>query len=225
MTETPARNLRSFGRIKGRPLKPGLARAMVEAAPALALAGEGPIAPDDLFPGRPLALEIGFGAGEHLAAQAARRPDWGVIGVEPFLNGFSACVRDVAAQGLSNVRLHQGDARDVLARLPDASLARIWILFPDPWPKARHHKRRLIQPAIVAEFARTLAPGAEVRFATDWRDYADRTLRLFLAEPCFDWPAERASDWRMPWPDHAPTRYQAKQLGDTAPIFLRFVRS
>lgn len=225
MTLPADRPLRSFGRIKGRPLKPSQARALADVGPRVALdLSTGAIDPAAVLDGRPLALEIGFGGGEHLVAQAGRRPDLGVIGVEPFLNGFSACLRDVEAEGLTNVRLHQGDARDVLAALPAASLERVWILFPDPWPKTRHHKRRIVQAAFIDELARVLKPGGEVRFATDWRDYAAWTLRLFLAAPDFRWPAETAADWRAPWPDHVPTRYQAKALGDTAPIFLRFVR-
>lgn len=225
MTEPVDRPLRSFGRIKGRPLKPSQARALADVGPRVALdLRGGALDAATLFGGRPLALEIGFGGGEHLVAQAGARPEWGILGVEPFLNGFSACLRDVEAHGIDNVRLHQGDARDVLVALPDAALECIWILFPDPWPKARHHKRRLVQPGFIAELARVLKPGGEVRFATDWRDYAVWTLRLFLASADFAWPAQTAADWRAPWPDHVPTRYQAKALGDTAPIFLRFVR-
>lgn len=123
-----------------------------------------------------------------------------------------------------NVRLHQGDARDVMARLPDASLDRVYILFPDPWPKARHHKRRLIQPEFLGELARVVKPGAEVRFATDWANYASWALEHFTRDPRFAWLSQRAEDWRNPWPGHVTTRYEAKKLGDCAPIWLRFVR-
>jgi tRNA (guanine-N7-)-methyltransferase len=169
-------------------------------------------------------LEIGFGGGEHLVAQAAAHPELRFIGVEPFLNGVASCLRHIEESGVQNVRLHQGDARDVLARLPDASLDRVDILFPDPWPKKRHWKRRLIQADFVADLARVLKPGGEVRFATDWRHYAAWTLEIFTRDPRFSWNAGRAADWRAPWPGHVTTRYELKGLGDCPPIFLDFVR-
>jgi len=224
MNDSSSRPLRTFGRVKGRPLKPTQERLLETLAPGLALPATGPVDPRMLFGGRTTALEIGFGGGEHLAAQAAVMTDWGFIGVEPFLNGYAACLRHLSDGGHANVRLHQGDARDVVARLPDGALARIWILFPDPWQKARHHKRRLIQPDFVVALARVLAAGGEVRFATDWRDYAVWTLRQFLASPDFAWAAERAADWRGAFEGHVTTRYETKRLGDVAPIFLRFVR-
>ena len=169
-------------------------------------------------------LEIGFGGGEHLVTQACAHPEQRFIGVEPFLNGVASCLRHIEESGVQNVRLHQGDARDVIARLPDASLDRVYILFPDPWPKARHHKRRLIQPAFLDELARVMKPGAELRFATDWANYASWTLEHVTRDPRFVWLAERAEDWRTPWPGHVTTRYEAKKLGDCAPIWLRFVK-
>jgi tRNA (guanine-N7-)-methyltransferase len=174
-------------------------------------------------------LEIGFGGGEHLAEQAARRPEVLFLAAEPFLNGVASALRHIDERGLSNVRLRQGDARQLLADLPDASLERVFILFPDPWPKARHHKRRLIQAETVAELARVLRPGGTLRFATDWADYADWTIERLtaqpaFAQPAFAWTAERADDWRTPPADHVTTRYQEKRLGDCAPVFLDFVR-
>lgn len=213
--------LRSFGRIKARPLKPSQELALAAFAARFALP-DGPLDPQALFPGKTaIALEIGFGAGEHLAAQAGARPDWGFIGVEPFLNGVASCLRTLGAAELSNVRVHQGDAREVLARLPCASLARVYVLFPDPWPKARHWKRRLLQADTVADLARVLTPGGELRFATDWAHYAAWTLERITRESQLRWLAERAEDWRAPWPGHTPTRYQQKQLGDCPPIWLR----
>jgi tRNA (guanine-N7-)-methyltransferase len=192
--------------------------------PAIALPA-GPVDPAALAPqARETWLEIGFGGGEHLAAQAARHPEVLFLGAEPFLNGVASALRHIEVEGLGTVRLHVGDARDLLAALPAASLARVFILFPDPWPKARHHKRRLIQPAFVAELARAMAAGATLRFATDWTDYADHTLRVFAAEPRFAWLARRADDWRRPPADHVATRYEAKRLGDCAPIWLEFER-
>jgi tRNA (guanine-N7-)-methyltransferase len=169
-------------------------------------------------------LEIGFGGGEHLIAQATGRPDQRFIGAEPFLNGVGSCLRHIEESGVANVRLHHGDARDLLARLTDASLDRIYILFPDPWPKTRHWKRRLIQADFIADVARVLKPGGDVRFATDWAHYAAWTLELFARDPRFAWTAERVADWRNPWEGHVTTRYEQKRLGDCAPIFLRFVR-
>jgi tRNA (guanine-N7-)-methyltransferase len=148
-----------------------------------------------------------------------------VIGAEPFVNGVASAVRHVEEQRLSNVRIHEGDARDVLGWLPDASVDRLFIMFPDPWHKARHNKRRLIQPAFVSDLARVLKPGAAFRFATDWADYADQTLCLFAASPDFEWTAKRADDWRLPPADHVTTRYEEKRLGDCAPVWLEFRRA
>ncbi|MBI1251961.1 MAG: tRNA (guanosine(46)-N7)-methyltransferase TrmB [Alphaproteobacteria bacterium] len=227
MTHPP---LRSYGRIKARTLKPRQAALLETLLPKLALPADGPIDLDALFSGAPggardVVLEIGFGGGEHLVAQASAHPGTGFIGVEPFLNGVASCLRHIEEAGVQNVRLHQGDARDLLARLPDARLNRVDILFPDPWPKQRHWKRRLIQRDVVWAFARVLKPGGEVRFATDWAHYAGWTMEMFHTEPQLRWLAERPVDWRRPWPGHAPTRYEEKRLGDIAPIFLRFERA
>jgi len=167
-------------------------------------------------------LEIGFGGGEHLVEQARRNPDVGLIGCEPFLDGVAKALTGIEAGGLANVRLHMGDARDVMDRLRPATIARCFILFPDPWPKARHHKRRLIQPRFLDELSRILAPGAQIRFATDVADYADWAMERFHAHRAYHWSARRADDWRRPPSDHATTRYEAKQLGDIAPVFFDF---
>ena len=219
------RPMRTFGRVKARTLKPRQA-ALVEALlPHLALPEQGLLDLDVVFGAAgPAVLEIGFGGGEHLVAQAAAHPDQRFIGVEPFLNGVASCLRHVEESGVQNVRLHQGDAREVMARLPDASLDLCYILFPDPWPKTRHHKRRLIQPEFLSELARVLKCGADVRFATDWENYADWTLWHFTHDARFAWAAERADDWRKPWRDHVATRYEQKKLGDCAPVWLRFIR-
>ncbi|HEY2051633.1 MAG TPA: tRNA (guanosine(46)-N7)-methyltransferase TrmB, partial [Caulobacteraceae bacterium] len=218
------RPLRSFGRIRGRPIKPRQASLMESLLPRLALP-PGPLDPAVLAPdAREVWLEIGFGGGEHLAAQAAKHPDVLLLGAEPFLNGVASAVRHIEEARLDNVRLHAGDARELLAALPAASLARVFILFPDPWPKARHHKRRLVNPDFVAELARVMRLGARVRFATDWADYADHALRALTAEPRLAWLAQRADDWRTPPADHVTTRYESKRLGDCPPIFLDFER-
>jgi len=214
------RPIRSFGRIKARTLKPRQAGLMDTLLPHLALPEAGAI---EVL--GPTVLEIGFGGGEHLVAQAAAHPDTRFIGVEPFMNGVASCLRHIEESGVQNVRLHMGDARDVVSRLPDGGVDLCYILFPDPWPKARHHKRRLIQPDFLGELARVTKPGAELRFATDWANYAAWTLELFARDASFAWAAERAEDWRQPWPGHVTTRYEAKRLGDCAPIWLRFARS
>ena len=215
--------LRTYGRIKSRTLKPRQARLMQTLLPSLSVP-EGAYDPSASAPwARAVWLEAGFGAGEHLAAQAARHPDTLFLGAEPFVNGIAACLAHIDDAGLANVRLHQGDVRALLARLPDGP-PRLYVLFPDPWPKTRHRKRRLIQPEVIAEAARLLRPGARLRFATDWADYADWTLQRFRASPRFRWTAERADDWRVAPPDHVATRYEAKRLGDCAPIWLEFER-
>jgi len=217
--------MRSFGRIKSRPIKPRQAALMDSLLPEIRCPDR-PFDPRDLKPGADQVwLEIGFGGGEHMAAQAARAPDTLILGAEPFQNGVASALRHIDEQGLANVRLHDGDVRDLMARLPEASLDRVFILFPDPWPKARHNKRRLVQAELIADLARLMKPGGRLRFATDWADYADWTLERFLASPHFDWPAARADDWRVPPADHITTRYEEKRLGDCAPVFLDLVRT
>jgi tRNA (guanine-N7-)-methyltransferase len=219
--------LRSFGRIKSRALKPRQAALFDTLLPAVALPDPkaGAIDPGALMPGaREAWLEIGFGGGEHLAEQAARHPDALMIGCEPFLNGVGSALRHIDERGLKNVRIHADDARDVMAALPDASLDRIMILFPDPWHKARHNKRRLVQDELAIEIARLLKPGGRLRFVTDWKDYADWALERFERTPGLEWTADQADDWRTAPADHVVTRYEEKKLGDTAPIFLEFVR-
>lgn len=227
-TPAPARGpLRSFGRIKSRALKPRQAALFDTLLPKVALPdpAAGPIDPATLMPGASeVWLEIGFGGGEHMAAQAARRPDVLIIGCEPFLNGVGSALRHIEDGGLTNVRLHADDARAVMKALPDASLDRVLILFPDPWHKARHNKRRLIQEESAAEIARLLKPGGRLRFVTDWKDYADWALERLSKTPGLVWLAEAADDWRVAPDDHVVTRYEEKRLGDTAPIFLEFQR-
>ncbi len=219
--------LRSFGRIKSRTLKPRQAALFDSLLPRIAVPdpAEGPIDPLALMPGAKSAwLEIGFGAGEHLAEQASRHPDTVMIGCEPFLNGVGSALRHIEERGLTNVRLHADDARAIMAAMPDASLDRIMILFPDPWPKARHQKRRLVQDETAVEFVRLLKPGGRLRFVTDWKDYADWALERFTRTPGLTWLAEQSDDWQLAPPDHVTTRYEEKELGDTAPVFLEFVR-
>lgn len=216
--------LRSFGRIKSRTIKPRQAALMDSLLPQIR-APQAPFDPQSLMPeASEIWLEIGFGGGEHMAAQADRAREVLILGAEPFQNGVASALRHIDERGLTNVRLQDGDVRDLIANLPDASLTRIFILFPDPWPKARHNKRRLVNAELLVELARVLKPGGRMRFATDWADYADWTLERVLRHPDFRWPATQASDWRVPPADHITTRYEEKRLGDCAPVFLDFVR-
>ena len=170
-------------------------------------------------------LEIGFGGGEHLCAEAARHPRTGFVGCEPFVNGMAKALALIEAQRLDNIRLHFGDAADLLPWLPDGALARVDLLYPDPWPKRRHWKRRFVQDASIAALGRVLRPGGHFRFATDWPDYAAWTLERLLRSSDFMWTAERADDWRRPWPGFTSTRYEAKaKLAGRAPCYLEFRR-
>ena len=186
------------------------------------------IDPGALFPGgpRPLWLEIGFGAGEHLAAQAALHPEIGLIGCEPYIAGVASLLARAEQAGLANLRVVVDDARLLLAALPDRSLERIFVLFPDPWPKTRHHKRRIVNPTTAAEFARLLAPGGELRLATDDMGYLRAMLLALGRQPGLIWLAERPADWRER-PDYAPpTRYEQKALAaGRACVHLRYRRA
>jgi tRNA (guanine-N7-)-methyltransferase len=180
-----------------------------------------------LFP-RPVdavRLEIGFGGGEHLFAQATVDPRTGFIGCEPFVNGMAKVLSRIGAGDITNVRLYAGDAVDLLAWLPDASIAKVDLLYPDPWPKRRHWKRRFVQDWTVAMLARVLRPGGLFRFATDIPDYAAWTLERLLRARDFAWTAERADDWRQPWAGFQGTRYEAKAKREgRPPCYLEFAR-
>ncbi len=219
---------RLYGRAAGKPLSKRQQGLIDDFLPTLAIPESAPrtLAPISLFKPamREAWLEIGFGGGEHLAGQAARHPDIGIIGVEPFIDGVAKLLTALEAGGTTNVLVRRGDARDLVAQFAGASLDRVFILFPDPWPKTRHRKRRLIQPDFVAELARVMKPGARLRFATDWADYANRALETVIRDGHFTWQANRADDWRKPPTDHVTTRYQEKRLGDCEPVFLDFVR-
>jgi tRNA (guanine-N7-)-methyltransferase len=219
-----------FGRRKGHPLRPHQAALMESLLPRLAvdLAAPPPDRLAGLFahPTDDIGLEIGFGGGEHLAAEAAARPRMGFIGCEPFVNGMAKALALIEARQLDNIRLHFGDASDIVAWLRPGSLARVDLLYPDPWPKRRHWKRRFVQDASVAAIARLLRPQGEFRFVTDWPDYAEWTLERLSRSPLFAWTAERADDWRQPWPDFTATRYEAKaKLAGRAPCYLVFRRT
>ena len=218
-----------YGRRKGHPLRATQAGLFDTLLPRLAVHVDLPAQADlaALFPHRPqeIRLEIGFGGAEHLVAQAQRHPDVGFIGCEPFVNGMAKALAAIDTLKLDNIRLHHGDATELLAWLPSASLHRIDLLYPDPWPKRRHWKRRFVQDASVATLARVLRCGAELRFASDWPDYVAWTLERMLRSPAFAWTAVRADDWRMPWADFVRTRYEAKAVREgRVPCYLTFRR-
>ena len=222
-----------FGRRKGHALKPRQAALFETLLPKLALDLDHAAPPDlcTLFDGagqiRPqqVRLESGFGGGEHLIAEAERNPETGFIGIEPFINGMAKALAAIDDHDLTNIRLHHGDATDVMAWLPDASLTRFDLLYPDPWPKRRHWKRRFVQQNSIAQIARVVRSGGEFRFVTDWPDYAAWTLRHLARAPDFEWTAERADDWRLPWPGFTSTRYEAKAKREgRVPCYLIFRR-
>ncbi len=178
-----------------------------------------------LFGDRPVWLEIGFGGGEHLVHQAARNPDVGLIGCEPFINGVAMLLGKVRAAGVGNLRIHPGDVRDLFDVLPPASVARAFLLYPDPWPKARHHRRRFVTPQYLAPLARVLAPGAEFRVATDIPDYVRQTLEEIGAREDFETVAATPDVWHRPWDDWLSTRYEQKALREgRVPHYLTFRR-
>lgn len=216
MSETPPAPKRRllYGRQQGHKLRKHQQHLLETVLPKLQidLPRSGQIAPDTLFGDVPEAvvLEIGFGGGEHLAARARQRPGTGFIGAEPFVNGVAKIVATIAAEELHNIRLHHGDARDLMECLPDGSLNGIYLLYPDPWPKKRHNKRRFVNDENIRQFHRILAPGAAVVFASDITDYVRWTLSAFQRHGGFQWTAERPGDWRTApegWPG---TRYEAK---------------
>jgi tRNA (guanine-N7-)-methyltransferase len=168
-------------------------------------------------------LEIGFGAGEHLHALAQANPHVGLIGAEPYETGMAKLLTKLADQPLNNVRLYEGDGRDILEALPEASLGRFFLLFPDPWPKTRHHKRRFLQMETLDLLAKVLKPGAELRFATDDKSYLPYALERLMAHPAFEWTATGQKDWKKRPEGWPPTRYEAKAIKGP-PTYLRFLR-
>ena len=176
----------------------------------------------DLFGTRPVWLEIGFGGGEHLVHQATLNPEVGLIGCEPFINGVAMLLGKIRAAGVTNLRVHPGDARDLFDVLPEGSVERAFLLYPDPWPKKRHHRRRFVTPDHLGPLARTMAPGAVLRIATDIPDYVRQAL-MEVPRAGFDWCASRPDDWREPWDDWISTRYEQKALReDRVPHYLTF---
>ncbi len=219
-----------FGRRKGHKLRSHQADLIGNLLPHLAL-DIGTAAPDkltDLYDEgtTEVRLEIGFGGGEHLIAEAQAFPRTGFIGCEPYVNGMAKILTQVEAHNIGNVRLFAGDAAELLAWAPARSLARIDLIHPDPWPKRRHWKRRFVQDATVQAMARIIKPGGEFRFVSDIDDYCAWTLAHLMRAPEFAWLAERASDWQLPWPDYTMTRYGAKaEREGRKAAYLRFRRA
>jgi len=218
-----------FGRRKGHKLRSHQADLIEHLLPRLALDIGQPVPSDlaDLFdpPADEIRLEIGFGGGEHLIAEALAFPNVGFIGCEPYVNGMAKILTQIEAHNIGNIRLLAGDAAELLAWAPPHSLARIDLIHPDPWPKRRHWKRRFVQDATVAAMARALKPHGEFRFVSDIADYCAWTLERLARSPDFFWTAERAGDWRLPWADYTMTRYgrKAEREGRHA-AYLRFLK-
>ncbi|MGB3867429.1 MAG: tRNA (guanosine(46)-N7)-methyltransferase TrmB [Xanthobacteraceae bacterium] len=229
MTESTRPPGAFFGRRKGHKLRAHQADLIAHLLPRLALDMSAP-APHRLAslfatPVEAVRLEIGFGGGEHLVTEAMAHPATGFIGCEPYVNGMAKILAQIEAHGIANIRLVAGDAAELLAWLPPRSLTRIDLIHPDPWPKRRHWKRRFVQDATIAAMARALIPGGEFRFVCDIDSYVEWTLAHLMRSPQFEWLAERADDWRAPWPGYTMTRYgrKAAREGRRA-TYLRFRR-
>ena len=230
-----AHSRKFYGRTKGKSLRPLQQVRLTRDLPALGVAGvshdENPtrarVNPFDWFDGRfdRLWLEVGFGSGEHLVHQARNNPDIGVIGCEPYINGVATALGKIADAGVDNIRLYNGDVRDMLDVLPDACLDGVFLLYPDPWPKKKHHRRRFVTAEYLLPLARVLRGGAFFRCATDIDDYVRQALEEVGGCGQFDWRAGRADDWRYPWADWYSTRYESKALREgRRATYLEFVR-
>lgn len=207
----PMTTRRLYGRAQGHKLRQGQQALVDELLPRVSVPAQGPLDAAMLFDtSRPLEFEIGFGAGEHLAGQAAMRPDHGFIGCEPFVNGVVGALLHIRDQRLDNVRLHMGDALDVLERLPDASLERLYLLHPDPWPKARHAKRRMVNDGPLDLIATKLKPGGEFRLGTDDPTYCRHAMMVMNRRRDFTWLAQDAQDFLTRPADWPETRYERK---------------
>ena len=215
----PKRLLASYGRRRGRRLRTTKQGLFDELLPKLAV--------DDWMKAlpTPLWLEIGFGGGEHLAHQATLNPNVSIIGCEPYINGIAGLLKHITDHKVNNVRIWQQDARLIIDALPDASVERVFILYPDPWPKSRHHKRRLVSTPTLDRLARIMKPGALLRLATDDYDYCTWMLEHMLTHSQFSWNAKSCDDWLKPPADWLSTRYEQKALAaGRVPTYLNFTR-
>ena len=208
-----------YGRRRGKKLRAGQEALLDTLLPKLLIK----LPLSEPLDARELWLEVGFGSGEHLVWQAEQHPDVTLVGCEPFINGVAKCLAHIERAGVGNVRLFNDDARLLMAALPERSLSRVFILFPDPWPKTRHHKRRFVQSETLDALARIMRPGAELRFASDDPGYFSWSLERLCAHRAFAWNAISPRDWRQRPADWPETRYEAKALHGP-PRYLRFVR-
>lgn len=233
LMKTPVRPRRNFyGRLKGHNLKQSQKEYLEEDLAALS---PGAVRWDDnpartpldtgaMFGGKPVWLEIGFGGGEHMVHQAATNPGTGIIGAEPYVNGVAMLLGKIRKAGVDNVKVHPGDVRDMFDVLPPQSISRAFLLYPDPWPKTRHHRRRFVTEEHLVPLHRVLKPGSIFRVATDIEDYVRQTLEE-VPRHGFEWLAERPADWRAPWSDWISTRYEQKALREgRTPHYLTFRR-
>jgi len=230
----PARPHRNFyGRLKGKALRDSQKVYLDEDLAKLSPGAVGwdenpdrlPLDLKALFGGGPVWLEVGFGGGEHMVHQAAQNPDVGIIGCEPYINGVAMLLGKIREAGVDNVAVHPGDVRDMFDVLPDGSIDRAFLLYPDPWPKARHHRRRFVTPEHLDPLARVLKKGAIFRVATDIPDYVRQTMEQMMARDDFEWLAEGPDDWRKPWGDWISTRYEKKALREgRVPHYMTFRR-
>ena len=226
----PWRNF--YGRFKGKGLRDSQQRYLDE---DLATLSPGAVSWEEnpertaldlpaLFGDRDIWLEIGFGGGEHMVHQASQNPNIGFIGCEPYINGVAMLLGKIRDAGCENIRIHPGDARDMFDVLPPESVSRAFLLYPDPWPKKRHHRRRFVTQDHLKPLHSVLKPGAIFRVATDIPDYVRQTLEE-APKAGFDWLAERPQDWRDPWADWISTRYEQKALREgRTPHYLTFRR-
>ncbi|MEM8959451.1 MAG: tRNA (guanine(46)-N(7))-methyltransferase TrmB [Pseudomonadota bacterium] len=227
----PWRNF--YGRRRGKGLRDSQKGYLTDDLAELALPGVAwrnnpartPLDLTALFGDRPVWLEIGFGGGEHMVHQALANPNAAIIGCEPYINGVAMLLGKIRKSGASNIAIHPGDARDLFDVLPPGAIAKTFLLYPDPWPKKRHHRRRFVTPEHLAPLAWVMAPWAELRVATDIPDYVRQTLEQ-VPRHGFDWLAERPRDWREPWADWLSTRYEQKALREgRTPHYLTFCRN
>lgn len=228
-TGAPWRNF--YGRIRGKGMHQSHERYLAEDLGKLAPANvtwdenpdRNPLDLKALFGSKPVWLEIGFGAGEHMVHQAVQNPDVGIIGCEPYINGVATLLGKIRKAGADNLSVHPGDARDMMDVLPEGSIDRAFLLYPDPWPKKRHHRRRFVTPEHLVPLAKCLKSGAIFRVATDIPDYVRQTLEQVTTMDEFEWLAEGPNDWRNSWPDWISTRYELKALREgRTPHYLTF---
>ena len=226
----PWRNF--YGRFKGKGLRDSQQKYLDEDLAALSPGAVGweenpdrtELDLEEMFPGKDVWLEVGFGGGEHMVHQAAHNRDVGIIGCEPYINGVAMLLGKIRDAKVDNAKVHPGDARDMMDVLPAQSISKAFLLYPDPWPKKRHHRRRFVTQEHLQPLTEVLKPGAIFRVATDIPDYVRQTLQE-VPKAGFEWLAEGPTDWREPWGDWISTRYEQKALREgRTPHYLTFRR-